>query len=116
MPIIDHNEQRMSEVADKRSERDMISAEHGAESLSVTEMIIEPGYVGGTHTHDTDQAVMVTEGSIQFTVGDETQTVRSGYSMFAPPGVTHRVVNNTWVAARLLVISPTNEPTGNYLE
>ena len=38
MPIIDHNEQRMSEVADKRSERDMISAEHGAASLNVSEI------------------------------------------------------------------------------
>ena len=116
MPIIDHNEQALSSVGDKRSDRDLISAEHGAASLTVSEIVIEPGYVGGTHTHDTDQAVMVTEGSIQFTVGDETQTVRSGYSMLAPPGVPHRLVNNTWVAARLLVISPTNEPTADYLE
>ena len=35
---------------------------------------------------------MVTEGSIQFVVGDEVRTVRSGYSMVAPPGVAHRVV------------------------
>ena len=106
----------MPAPSDKRSSRDMISAEHGAESLSVTELLIEPGYSGRLHTHDADQAFMVTEGSIQFIVGDETRTVRSGYSMLAPPGVPHRLVNNTWVAARMLVISPTNEQKANYVE
>ncbi len=116
MPVIDHSAQTMPAPSDKRSSRVMISGEHGSESLSVSELVVEPGYKGRMHTHDTDEAVMVTEGSIQFIVGDEVRTVRSGYSMLAPPGVAHKLVNNTWVAARMLVIRPTNEHKTTYLE
>ena len=116
MPVIDHSTQRLSEPTDKVSSRGMITEEHGAESLSIREIVIEPGYRGRLHTHDTDEAVMVVEGSIQFIVGDEVRTVRSGYSMLAPPGVAHKLVNNTWVSARMLVIRPTTEQSTTHLE
>ncbi len=109
MPVIDHSTQPMGEVVDKRGWRDLVSGEHGTEALSIRELVVEPGFEGKLHSHDCDQAMMVTEGSIQFVVGDEVRTVRSGYSMVAPPGVAHRVVNNTWVAARMLVIAPSND-------
>ncbi len=108
--------QPMPEAVDKRSTRDMVSAEHGTEALSISETVVHPGYKGRLHTHDCDQAMMVVEGSIQFVVGDEVRTVRSGYSMVAPPGTPHKLVNNTWVAARLLVTVPTNELETTYLE
>ena len=116
MPVIDHSTQRMPAPTDKVSSRGMITDEHGAESLSVREVVVEPGYRGRLHTHDTDEAVMVVEGSIQFIVGDEVQTVRSGYSMLAPPGVAHKLVNNTWVSARMLVIRPTTEHETTHIE
>ena len=109
MPVIDHSAQPMGEVVGKVGSRVMVSGEHGTEALSIREVVVEPGFSGKLHSHDCDQAMMVTEGSVQFSVGDEVRTVRSGYSMVAPPGVAHRVVNNTWVAARMLVISPSNE-------
>ena len=96
----------MPKAKGKIAARDMVSARHGAESLSISEIVIEPGYDGGLHSHDVDQALMVIEGSVQFIVGGETRTVRSGYTMLAPPGVPHRVINNTWVAARMLAILP----------
>ena len=109
MPVIDHSTQPMGDVVGKVSSREMVSGEHGTEALSIRELVVEPGFEGRLHSHDCDQAMMVTEGSIQFVVGDEVRTVRSGYSMVAPPGVAHRVVNNTWVAARMLVIAPSND-------
>ena len=116
MPVIDHSTQTMPAAADKLSSRDMITEKHGAESLSVVELVVEPGYSGRLHTHDSDEAFMVVEGSIQFVVGDEVQTVRSGYSMLAPPGVAHKLVNNTWVSSRMLVIRPTTEQQTTFLE
>ena len=109
MPVIDHSEQLMPKADGKIASREMISAQHGAAALSVSEIVVEPGYAGALHTHDVDQALMVTEGSVQFTVGGETRTVRSGYTMLAPPGTPHRVVNNTWVAARMLAILPAKD-------
>ena len=116
MPVIDHSTQPMGVVEGKRGARSLVSEEHGTEALSVSEAVVEPGFVGRLHTHDADEAIMVTEGSIQFIVGDETRTVRSGYSMVAPPGTPHKLVNNTWVAARMLVIQPSNEIGTEFLE
>ena len=116
MPVIDHSTQPMSASTNKISSRAMITDEHGAVSLSVREVVVEPGYIGRLHTHGSDEAMMVVEGSIQFIVGDETRTVRSGYSMLAPPGVAHKLVNNTWVSARMIVIRPTAENQTAYLE
>ena len=109
MPVIDHSERRMPKTEGKIASRDMVSAEDGARALSISEIIVEPGYAGALHSHDVDQALMVIEGSVQFIVGGETRSVRSGYTMLAPPGVPHRVVNNTWVAARMLAIQPAND-------
>ena len=116
MPVIDHSSQAMPAPTEKVSSRGMITEEHGAESLSIRELVIEPGFSGRLHTHDTDEAVMVVEGSIQFIVGDEVQTVRSGYSMLAPPGVSHKLVNNTWVSARMLVIRPSIKHQTTHLD
>ena len=116
MPIIDHSAQPMPSPTGNRSSRAMVSAEHGTESLSIDEMVVQPGFEGRPHTHDRDQVVMVVEGSVQLFVGDEVRTVRSGYTMVAPPGVPHRVVNNTWVPARMLVIQPSNDLETTYLD
>ena len=116
MPVIDHSTQRMADPVDKRSVRHLVSSENGTESLTISELIVEPGSEGTLHTHDADEAIMVMEGSIQFVVGDEVQTVRSGYTMVAPPGTPHKLVNNTWVQARMLVTHPTNDLGTSYLE
>ena len=116
MPIIGHSTRPMPEPVDKRSVRTLVSSEDGARSLTVREGVVHPGSEGRLHTHSCDVAVMVMEGSIQMTVGDEIRTVRSGYTLLAPPGVPHKLVNNTWVAARLLAIYPTSDPETTYLD
>jgi quercetin dioxygenase-like cupin family protein len=116
MPIIDHSTRSMPRPTDKRSTRELVTEEHGATSLTIREMIIHPGSEGRLHTHPTDQAIMVMEGSIQMVVGEEVQTVRSGYTMLAPPGMPHKLVNNTWVPARLLITDVTNDLETSYLE
>ena len=116
MPVIDHSTQPMPEPVDKRSVRALVSEAHGTQSLSISELVVRPGSVGRLHTHDSDEAIMVMEGSIQMIVGEEMRTVRSGYSMVAPPGTPHKLVNNTWVPARMLVTHPTNDIGTTYVE
>jgi len=106
MPVIDHSTQPMPEPTAKRSVRTLVASDQGAKSLTVKEVVLQPGAKGRLHTHTTDQAIMVTEGSIQMFVGTEIQTVRSGYTLLAPPGVPHKLTNNTWVPAKMLVIYP----------
>jgi quercetin dioxygenase-like cupin family protein len=73
----------------------------------VQEVTIKPGMAGRLQTHPVDIAFMMLEGSIQMIVGDEVRTVRSGSTLLAPPGTPYKLVNNTWVPARLLMIFPT---------
>ena len=116
MPIIPASAVPMRKAVDKIRARSLVSSEHGAKSLTVREVIIQPGSMGRLHTHPTDQAIMVTAGAIQMIVGDETQTVRSGFTMVAPPGVPHKLINNLWVPATLLVIDATGNLETNFLE
>jgi len=116
MPIIEHSTRPMPRPVEKRSARSLVSGEDGARSLTIREIVVQPGSEGRLHTHSIDEAIMIMEGSIQLHVGDEVRTVRSGFTLFAPPGVPHKLVNNTWVPARLLVIFPSDELETHYLE
>jgi len=116
MPIIDHSTQRLVPTDHFTRERALVTQEHGATSLTVRELVMEPGGSSRMCTNPTDVAIMVTEGSIQMVVGEDVQTVRSGSTLLAPPGVPYRLINNTWVAARMLVICPTVEVQTTYVE
>ena len=116
MPIISQGETPLSAPVDRVSERAIASSEHGLADLRVREVVIHPGHPGRLHTHPTDQVIMVTAGAAQLIVGDEVQTVRSGNTLAAPAGVPHKLVNNLWVAATMLVIDSTNDLRTQYLE
>ena len=116
MPVVEHSTIRMSDTVDYHRERTLVSREHGATSLTVKEVELQPGWEGRLHTHPTDIAVMVTEGAIQMEIGDEIHTVRTGFTMVAPPGVPHRLINQLWMPATLLVIYPDTELETSFLE
>ena len=115
MPVVEHSTVRMSQTVDYHSERTLVSKEQGAASLTVKEVELHPGWEGRMHTHPTDIAVMVTGGAIQMEIGDEIHTVRTGFTMVAPPGVPHRLVNQLWMPATMLVIYPDSELKTNFL-
>ncbi len=116
MPIIEHNSIRMSPVADYRAERLLVAQKQGAVSLTVKEVELYPGRQGRLHTHPTDIAIMVMAGAVQLIIGDELRTVRAGCTLFAPPGVPHKLVNKLWIPVRLLVTYPTTDLITDYLE
>jgi quercetin dioxygenase-like cupin family protein len=116
MPIINHNAQPMLTSDEFSSLRPLVSKDHGASSLTVQEVTIKPGLAGRLQTHPVDIAFMMLEGSIQMVVGDEVRTVRSGNTLLAPPGTPYRLINNTWVLARLLMIYPAAQLETKVLE
>lgn len=116
MPIIEHSSIPMPAVVDGRAERFFVSPEQGAQSLIVKEVDLHPGWVGRLHTHSTDQAIMVLAGAVQLILGDELRTVRAGCTLFAPPGVPHKLVNKLWIPVKLLVIYPAVNLETDYLE
>ena len=116
MPIINHNSQPVLQSDEFFSLRPLVTKDHGAASLTVQEVIIKPGVEGRLQTHPVDVAFMMLEGSIQMIVGNEVRTVRSGNTLLAPPGTPYRLINNTWVAARLLMIFPAAQLEKTVLE
>jgi quercetin dioxygenase-like cupin family protein len=116
MPIINHNSQPVKESDEFSSLRPLVTKDHGAASLTIQEVIIKPGTAGQLQTHPVDIAFMMLEGSIQMIVGDEVRTVRSGNTLLAPPGTPYKLVNNTWVPARLLMIFPAAQLEKKVLE
>jgi quercetin dioxygenase-like cupin family protein len=106
MPIIEHNAQPTSATEVFARVRPLVTKEHGAVSLTVQEVVMNPGLTTPLQTHATDVAFMMLEGSIQMIVGDEVRTVRSGHTLLAPPHVPYKLVNNTWVSARMLMVYP----------
>ena len=116
MPFIDHSVIRMPAPVDRRSERYLVSSAQGAESLTIKEVQIDPGWEGRMHVHNTDVSMQVTSGAVQAIISDEVQTVRAGTTLFVPPGTPHKLVNHLWTPVVLLITYPTNEPQTSYLE
>ncbi|HEY7397401.1 MAG TPA: cupin domain-containing protein [Gaiellaceae bacterium] len=58
--------------------------------LSIFEMAFDETFVVDPHTHDDhDDAFLVLEGEVEFTVGDDTLRAGPGTVLSAPPGVRH---------------------------
>lgn len=59
------------------------------QQLQVIRAHILPGTDFGLHQHDEEQIICVLEGTLEFTVGEETRLVRPGGVILAPAGVPH---------------------------
>lgn len=58
------------------------------------------------HSHTAnEELVYVIEGTLRYTVGNETRDLRTGDSMATPPGVTHGFSNPHELPARAIVIN-----------
>ena len=79
-------------------------------------MVIHPGYAGRVHTHPTEQVIMIMEGSIQMILGEDVRTIRNGFTLLAPAGIPHTLINNTWVTARIFVIDSCNDVQTGYVD
>jgi quercetin dioxygenase-like cupin family protein len=50
-----------------------------------------PGGVVPPHSHPHEQAGLCLEGAMEFTIGEETRTIRKGQGWMIPGGVVHAV-------------------------
>ena len=88
---------------------ELINGETGAESLTVADLTISPGSRAPTHTHPTEEAMLIVDGELQAVLGDDVITVREGETVLAPAGVRHGFVNASGSDARVLGIFPTGK-------
>ena len=85
----------------------LVDASHGAKSLWVAHLEIEPGATVTTHIHpDTEEAMVIVEGELEAVLGDEVVTLGPGDPVLAPAGVKHGFVNRPGAQATLLASFP----------
>lgn len=61
------------------------------EHLMLSFVRLDPGGVVPAHSHSHEQGGVCLEGSMEFTIGEETRLVRRGDGWMIPGGVTHAV-------------------------
>lgn len=83
----------------------------GATNLTVRRIQVDPGGSVPMHVHpNSEEGMLVLEGELEATVGDEITMVKEGITVIAPLGVKHRMVNRSDEKAVLLGIFPTVNP------
>ena len=88
---------------DARPARTIVPADATGGGFFVAEAASEAPGRGALHVHDaSDEYVLVLEGVLEMSVGDETRTVSAGQSVFLPRGVPHRFA--TLEPARWIVV------------
>lgn len=91
--------------------RDIVDAMHGSEALKIGEVIIAPNTRLPRHIHtNTEEAMVVLEGTLDAVVGRERVTIGPGHTVLAPAGTTHGFVNRSDQPARILFVFPTHDP------
>ena len=81
---------------------------HG-ERITLSLLELEPNCVVPEHSHANEQVGLLIEGSVEFTIGDETRTVRPGGSWKIVGHVPHSVVVGLDGAIIVEVFSPVRD-------
>ena len=116
MPIIDHRTEPPPESLEGREMRRFVTKDAGATSLTIGELVMHKGAALRLHTHPTEEAILLLEGSVQMIVGDESHAARPGDTLLAPPETPHKLVNDSGEDARLYAIFPTDNVITTYVD
>ena len=108
MPILRHADIPTTEAFPNVRAIAVVSRETEAQSLTVSELTLAPGAAIPLHIHPThEEAIVLLEGTLEATLGQEHQTVEPGYTVLAPRGARHGLRNTGDRPARILAIFPT---------
>ena len=112
MPIIKKQDMQQREGNEPGLEvREIVDAAQGTTSLKIGELTIPPNTRVPRHIHtNTEEAMVVLEGTLDALVGNQRMTIGPGHTVLAPAGTVHGFVNRYDEPARLLFIFPTHQP------
>ena len=107
MLIFDKSDSNREEIHPGVERWELVTGERGAESLSVLDLSLAQGSEVPNHIHPTEEAMVILEGELEFTMGDQVAVATAGQTVLAPAGVKHGCVNRSGSPARLIAIFPT---------
>lgn len=108
MTVLDRDDNEVGELAPGVARIEIVNGKLGAESLTISEVTISPGARAPTHTHPTEEAMVILDGELDAVLGDEIIPVTQGKTVLAPAGVKHGFINRSDSAARLYGVFPTS--------
>ncbi len=83
----------------------LVTGEESGGSMFALDCVVGAGGGPPPHRHlAEDELFYVFEGSISFTMGDETRVIGPGQSAFVPRGTTHAYVNTSETDARMIAV------------
>lgn len=85
--------------------------QYGFDALSFIVTETHPGGGPGLHVHDTEEAHVLLEGSVQYRIGDKTFTVQGPYVARVPAGVPHTFINAGSSPFNLIAVFPSKHPS-----
>src|SRR5207237_1329271 len=89
---------------------DLVDAAQGSQSLRIGELTIAPHTRVPRHLHpNTEEAMIILEGTLEVVLGDQRMTVGPDHVVLAPAGMVHGFLNRAQEPARLLFVFPTHE-------
>ena len=107
MPIIHYSDAHSEEGYPGVNRAVLVDASQGALSLYIGQLTIGAGARVSTHIHpDTEEAMVIVEGSLEAILGDEVVTLGPGDTVLAPAGVKHGFVNRSLQPAKLMAAFP----------
>ncbi|WP_255149135.1 cupin domain-containing protein [Halorarius halobius] len=90
------------------------ASEVAGEDLMVVSMEIEPGNHLPSHRDSNEELLVVTDGTVEVTVGDETVRLSSGECAVVPEMIPHGVENVGNETARIIGVFPDDELTATF--
>ena len=109
MSIVDHNS--APEVTWRPEyKRFLLGGEESGFTCTLDLHVVEPGSGAPPHYHQADEFLVVVEGSVEATLGDETQEIGKDHTIAVPAGAHHgfTVVGDS--PAKILVFFPVTDP------
>jgi mannose-6-phosphate isomerase-like protein (cupin superfamily) len=85
--------------------------QYGFDALSFIISETHPGGGPGFHTHDTEEAHVLLEGTVEYRIGDKTFTVNGPYVARVPAGVPHTFINAGAKPLNLIAVFASKHPT-----
>ena len=112
MPIIRTNDRNKNEAISAGLESfSIVDAAHGSDALRVGELTIAPMTRVPRHAHtNTEEAMVLLEGTLEAQVGSQRMTIEAGDLVLAPAGSVHGFLNRSDTPARLLYVFPRHDP------
>ena len=100
--IIDLNTLDVAEMGGGMSVTFPFSSATGMAASAAVYIVLEPGGVLPEHTDSAEEWLLVLEGSVEASVGDDTVTLTEGQLAFVPALAPHGAVNTSDRTARVL--------------